>query len=294
MKVNDMAETFIEKGILLKVFYTNQNNVKKFTYLMHGKWINFLNLQEKVDDDKIYDICLKKEILIEKLDLSVLEYVHFPKNLTLEDLLDPSEAFKQLGDEFLKNDEEYILKLKEHFLSICLSLQQAYDVYLSDFKNLNSEDSADLYFLRFYPKKIEQTNSLYDELKNDIDEKYFTCDKQLEYKDFSISSIPAFKVLGISDKNINVKSKKFIDALKRRWFYFIQKEKKDILEELYKTDKSFMSEEEIKEYDEELLYFKNELDQIKLEEMDNFKTVKEVISYWPSLLQPKPWFIYEN
>ena len=67
-----------------------------------------------------------------------------------------------------------------------------------------------------------------------------------------------------------------------------------ILEELYKTDKSFMSEEEIKEYDEELLYFKNELDQIKLEEMDNFKTVKEVISYWPSLLQPKPWFIYES
>lgn len=294
MNIHDMIEILLKKGMLLKLIYINEHGIKKYSYVMLGEWFNFLNIQEKIDDSIVYDICTNKEFDITKYSIEVIEYVIFPKNVLLEDLLDPSDAVKTLGFDFLKHNEDYIDDLKKIVLNLKVSLQQIYDIYLGEMKNLTDQDIDDFYFLRFYPNKVKNRVTVLEDLKNDIDEKYFVCDDQTSYTNEFMSTIPALIRLGIFDKNIDLQDEEFINAIKRRWYSFIVKEKDEIYEKLKNIDMSAFTSDEKIEYSEELNLFRRELDLIDIHVLDNLKTVKDVIRYWPDLLQPKPNFVYED
>jgi hypothetical protein len=261
---------------------------------MKGYCINLLEIQEKLDDDKIYDICLNEEFEINTINSEIIEYILFPPNVMIEDLLDPSETFKILGNDFLKDNKEYLTNLKKSACDIKIQLQQIHDLYLKDLKDSTDQEVYDTITLRFYPKKLKIIENIYESLIKDINDKFFTPDSKFDPIDQSVSNILAFKILGISDSNFDVTDEDFINCLKRKWFKLIMEEKKSFFNNLKNVDLSEFSEEEKEEYYQELDALKDYLNEIKITDMENFKTVKEIISYWPSILQPKPFFVYEN
>ena len=99
-------------------------------------------------------------------------------------------------------------------------------------------------------------------------------------------------MIKIDDKNIDVSDKDFVNALKRKWFSLIENHKKHIIENFKNADVTFLKTEEKKEYDEEISLFNDELDKITIKDLVEMKTAKDVIKYWPLILQPKPNFVY--
>lgn len=291
---NDI-KTLTDKGILVKLIYLDKDKTKRFKYLISGKWLNYLEIQEKVSED-IIDVSLNIPYNYDDVSTIIgFDFLDFPENVLMNDLLNPSESFKELGDDFLKLHESYIFNLKKNILNIKLEIEKHFETFLYGTENLNSESLKDIYILRFYPEKInDDVEFTYKKLKDDIVNKYFICNDQNTNYNNGGSTIPAFKFLGISDKNINNTDKVFIEALKRRWFQLIQYEKENIYEKLKNVDELELSEEEMLEYNEELKLYKEELNLIKNDLMNDLKTVKEIISYWPDIMQPKPFFVYED
>jgi len=282
-----MAKTLLKKGLLLKIYYTNNKNVKKYVYLLNGNMINLVNPNVKLNKNKIYDICLQKGFSLSKNIPEIIEYICIPKDITIDFLL-------KCKINYLKNNTEYVKELKEKYFWLKSILEYYYKEQLWEFKNLTDDEIFDLCVLRFYPKKFKKTKNMYQKIKNDIDEKHFICDHQDDITDASVSTIPAFKLFGISDKNLDVDDVYFVNSLKNRWYTLIQNQKKEIIQKLKDTDVSFLNKNEQKEYNNEINLFQNELDLINFNSLSNLKTAKDVIKYWPDVLQPSPYFLYED
>lgn len=307
MDNNIFLEKLLDKGILVKLIYFDlsektqdlgeiDKEPRRFVYLLKGKWLNLLKEFEEVNDDDTINVSLHEPfILDENIKIDIIEYVNFPDNVMLEDILDPSDTFKQLGDDFLKNHKDYLEKLKNFISDIKEELQNVYIEKLGEYKDLNDDIIRDLLILRLYPEKPLFEKECFINLKNDITKKYFKYNSRENFSQRIVeSSILAFKMFGISEKNLNVSDMVFIDALKRRWYSLIEKEKNIMHQNLLKMQDLDLTEEEREEYKEEVEEFKDELDKIIDENMKNLKTAKEVISYWPDILQPKPTFVYED
>lgn len=283
----EMAKKFLKNGLLLKIYYTNNKNVKKYVYLLKGDMINLIDPDIKLNKNKIYNICLQKEFSLTKNIPEVIEYISMPKDITMDLLLNSK-------NNFLKRNTEYIKEIKEKYFWVKSVLEYYYKEQLWEFKNLTNDEIFDLCVLRFYPKKFKKIKNMYQKIKNDIDEKHFICDYQEDNVDPSISTIPAFKLFGISDKNLNVDDVVFVNSLKKRWYFLIEQQKKEIIQKLKDTDVSFLNKNEQKEYNNEILLFENELNLINFNSLSCLKTAKDVIKYWPDTLQPPPYFVYED
>jgi hypothetical protein len=290
MSNDDFIKTLLLKGLLIQLSYLDKKNIARFVYLMKGRWINILNLQKKLKDDIIYDIHFNKEFSLNNISLLAVHYPFWPNNVTMDDIINPLPNFKKLGDYFLEKDEKYLYDLKKVFISIKMQLNDTLNFYLKD---LNTDDK-DSGILRFYPKDIGNYKNYYNKLKKDIIEKYFMEDGAVPTSiNNENSNILALKMLGISDKNFDVIDEKFINALKRKWFKLIENEIEKTYRKLKNVNISHLTQDEIDEYKNELELLKEYLTSISINDMDKFTTVKEIISYWPDSLQPRPSYVYE-
>lgn len=278
-------------GLILTVYYTDKKNIRRYAHLAHGKTLKKLYPKSKYDIQKIYDFCLKKEFNLDDYTYDTVMYPLFLQYFNLDDIC------RGLVD--LLVDEKYIKKLKKTILLLKNALQKEYK---KEFLNLKKEidyNDIDLYILRFYPKKPKNKKNIIDDLKKDINEKYFIAlDQNEEYisnKNIeAVSRIPAFSLFGISEKNTEIKDPIFLGALKRKWFNLIEKEKNNLIKNFESMDISFMSEKEKEEFNKEFIVLKEELNKINIKDLDNCKTPKDVIRYWPSILQPEPAYVYGN
>jgi hypothetical protein len=295
MNEYDFLKKVLNKGILIKLFYYDDSDVKKFCFLYKGEWLNLLNIQELVNDEDIINISINEPFDFEKIRLEMVEYVAFPKGLLLEDIIDPSPTFKKLGDDFLKKNQDYLKDIKKEIVQYKLHYKENLEKFLKNIEDTQDKKFEDVLILRFYPKKNFENIKSVDDIKEDIKNKYFIVGEQLDLiPNNDVVIIPALTKLGTSSSNFDVTDEVYLNALKRQWFRLITDEKEKLYNKLENIKDFSLSEEELEEYKEELEIFKNEIDSISLSNFDNFKTVKEIISYWPELLQPKPEFVYED
>jgi hypothetical protein len=296
MTANESLKILLKRGIFIKLIYFDKNNIKRFVFLMQGDWINFLNLQDPVKNNFIYDVSLNKEFNINSINIHSMEYLVFPKSFTYNDLLDDNKS----NNESLKYDKDYIDELSLMYHDTKIGYKKVIDHYLYDIEdidNLSQEEFDNLIYdyciLRYYPKKIKKTKNLYIEILKDINEKFFIYDNPYN-EETPESNIPAFKLLGISDKNLNVTDEIFINALKRKWYKLIEIEKNKFTDDLLKVDLSFLEDSEKEEYNKELKILESEISLISNDDLEKLQSAKDVISYWPSTLEPKPYFVYNN
>lgn len=295
MNEYDFLKKILNKGILIKLFYHDESEIKKFCFLYKGEWLNLLKIHEPVKDEDIINISTLETFDFKNIRLDLVEYVAFPKGLLLEDIIDPSPTFKKLGDDFLKKNEDYLKEITKEIVQYQLHYKENLEKYLKNLENAEDKKFEDLLILRFYPQKDFEKFKNVEDIKEDIKRKYFIVGEQLDLiPNNDLVVIPALTKLGTSSSNFDVTDEVFLNALKRQWFRLITDEKEKLYDKLENIKDFSLSEEELEEYKEELDIFKKEIDSISLDNFKDFKTVKEIISYWPELLQPKPDFVYED
>jgi hypothetical protein len=243
---------------------------------------NFLSiLQNKLNENKILRIdyfysthkfyCYVKNNS-KNIPVNVLNNIEF--NILNKKIL----SFSPFDND--SNNREHIIK--KNYLE--------YKNEILYYKNIYKNDCV----VRFYPnyKKIINNFNLYKKI---LYKKYFKISNEIDQKEESNLHY-ALEYLGINFKNINCIDLDFISALHKKWEFIVYNyyniflkilENNEILENL--------EEDEKQEYMEELKEFKsNKQINMFFDELKIKKTVKDIVSFWPDWLQPKPYFVYDN
>jgi hypothetical protein len=281
-------EFLLSKGLCLKVLFTDKENKHNFVYLLNSNLINKLDLHdEKLNENDIIDICLDKKFSFKNKTPYSIEYISPPDNfdtLKIEDL-------------DLFNDEEYLIKITCEILDIKVLFNNYLSSYKIDFKNINKNLDKDQVILSTFPYHENYFNN-FKEFKNKIIKKYFSLyvnDKNQNDDHLDFKMLNSFIFLGINIKNKNITDSIFINALRNKWNSIIKEYKIKLYDGL--NSKDFLcdiSDDEKQEFLEELALFKLELDKDDMEILNEFKTIKEIISYWPTILTPIPFFVYDE
>ena len=284
-----MSKSLLKAGFLIDIHHKDkENDIVKHTYVLDGKWLKKLNIYKNISENDFYDVVLKKKINLDKFNVLMVEYPYCPKGVNVFDVYSDK-------DFSLDNHKTYIKELKKEILHIKNILKDIRKEHFLNFKKLTKKDAYDFYILRFYPKKIKKDQNVLKEIKKDILQKFFISKVDSNYDEgnmeYKLSTIEALKMFGVLKRNENTADIEFINCLKRKWYQLIETQKKDILNNIKKTDISFLSQNEKKEFDLEYNEYKKELNQITKNCLDDFKTPKDIVSYWPIALQPQPCFV---
>lgn len=292
MTLKDTVNTLLKKGLLIKLVFSDGSDTR-FCTIMSGEWINFLNIQTPVDNDKIYDVYTGGTVNIDNINIDIIEYISAPSNILLQDLITPSSAVESLGDGFLKQHEEYITNARKHLLNLKLAYKQAIDEFMQPFGELPEQDLRDRYFLIFYPQQLRVEGEARKMIEQRVRDRYFIYNSTYTAPEVKgTSTIHALALLGIHDENLNVTDSDYISALKRQWFKLIDTEKQAVLRKL-DTLRKFTNNDE-HDLLQEINEYSTILDNIKIDMLNDLNTVKAVISFWPEALQPKPYYVYED
>jgi hypothetical protein len=277
--------------MLLRIVYLD-NNIKKFTYLFSGEWMNKFKIKNiKFDNNKMYDVFFFELFDLEKINFLYIEYPYIPPKFDLNVFLHQNISII----DYEKDYEQSIKNVIKNLINDYEEHKRFFYTDIKNFKNLNKNELQDFLILRFYPKYKNNIENINEEFELDINEKYFTMPFQSEQKDYNIpSDIYAFRnMFGISKNNEKTTDPIFLNALKRRWFHVMEEHKKEMFRQLQNTDISFLSQKEKETFHEELKDYEKSID-MKIENLNKFKTPIEVISYWDPHLQPKPCFVYNE
>lgn len=287
MNIIEYINKLLIKGLCLKILYTDKKNIQKFVILINSNWLNKLNIYDKkFKKDLIVDICLDKTFTFKDKSPYAIEYINLPENFDL-----------QMIDELnLNNNEIHLDNLRDAILDNKIRLNNYLSFHKINNLSINDEEkyNSDQIILITYPNHEKYIND-FKKFKKEIIEKYFFLweNKNIQDNDFNLSNI--FNFLGINIKNKNVIDPVFIDALKQRWNFIIKDAKHQMYKNLMEDDiLNKMEEEEKKEYLQELSVFKEMLFKDDMNTLKDFKTIKEIISYWPSVLHPIPNFVFNE
>lgn len=279
----------LNRGLLLRLFYKKQNDIVVFSYIMRGDFYNKIYPEKKANPNIIYDVILGEEFDFKKIkDIQVIE---FPFQL-------PFDNQDKIFDEpHVIFNHEYKDICKEFLDDVFYFIEYEYKRIL----NIKTNDfyfDRDVFILRLYPTKIPKNKKQMEKIiKKDIYNKFFVASYQDEdyannESSDALSLIPSFNIFGISKKNENCTDPIFLDALKNKWFELINDAKKDLLLKCEKINSKELTENEKIEFKKEIKELKKELNKINIDILERFKTPKEVVSYWPDILQPIPNYVY--
>jgi hypothetical protein len=296
MIFHDLSKNLIDKGIILNLRYEDENKSNFHFFVGKGNFLKEYSILDKIQDDKYYDIFREAEVNLDLLNLIVIEYPECPF-LDLQSFLKQPKNVIDLYPEYPKQVKKIISIYKE-------DLDQIYKENLLDIETNDDEKVHDLLTLRFYPKQIKKQKNIKEKIRKDILNKFFTCydpnlinrDEILKFeKDKTAPSfIPGLKKFGINKINEDIEDEIFINALKRQWFALMIGYKEETINNLKKSDISFMTDKEKKEFQKEVEEFSSVLDSIEISCMDHLKTPRQIATYWHPFLQPKPCFAYES
>jgi hypothetical protein len=290
MDIINYINFLLKKGLCLKVLYIDKLNKHKFVFLINSDWINKLNIYEKKFKSNIpIDICLDCIFLFKEKTPYAIEYVNLPENFDLQTI-----------DSLNLNDNElHLSNLRDAIIDNKIKLDNYLSIYKLDNSSLFKMDNLDSnqIIINTYPNHKNYINN-FKKFKTETINRYFfiknfeeiTQDYNTDY-----SLLNTFEYLGISINNKDVKDPVFLDSLKKVWVSLIKERKIELYKNL--TSEKILneiSETEKDDYLNEIELFKSELDKDDMEILKNFKTVKEIVSYWPSIVHPIPNFVYHE
>lgn len=290
-ELQKIALSFLEAGLALELFYLD-NESEKFAYVMKGKWYNKLPCLDPVQDENLYwNIISNAPFDPAQTNITSLRYLAWPIDVDYQDAMS-SLCF----DDFAEFDSTFVdrtalsliegkLQLQNHLRKNCV---ESYDAY-------SLEELQDRCTLNFWPEEININKSTFQNLRNTVIDRYCT---------FSSQSIPeihqyaALKHLGLSYKFIDCTDERLVQAFKRLWFALIQKDQQTYFEKAFAHFESdflvHLTEEEKIELEEEATLLKETMQHDTNKAMSELHTIREIISFWPEMLQPVPSFVHKT
>jgi len=296
----EIATTVLKKGLIVKfVVPSKDKQDNKYYVTAQSKWLKLFNIESKHPDDAFVDIVLDRVVDVSSFAPTIIEYVSAPEHVSIEDLIAPSETFKKLGDDFLASNKQYLHKATKAILSLKLAYEEYMNYYTESFKDLDFNNMKDVYCLRFYPKKIqgETQTEVYNSLIEDLTVKYFTHSAP----DFGLPTenalIPAMQMLGKSTSNIFNVDPDFANAIRNQWGLLILKERDKSVADLNKQLEVLEKYTSLEEKEETTAQVKEMIELLKgvsVEPLKKITTVAGIISYWPEIMQPTPFYVFEG
>jgi hypothetical protein len=293
MQLASLAATLLERGVIIKLYYSD-GLIQKFITICSNKHANLFGI-EQCEGDYI-DIILGTSVDINQYNLEMLEYQLLPPGVYIEDLTKNVGLTLRYGQDFLLQDESYVEKIANF-----IKLQKAqYISYLLEIlepcQNVNQELLKSSYTIRFHKKASIDltTETIVSKIKKDAIEKYFIARYNKEY------ILPGLKQIGATNDILNTDDSQIIDAVKNLWYYEIDKQKQNALiyidqtlQDLIANSKN-LAEEERQEYILQSAEYRKAIVDINEKIFDNCKNIRDILSTWPEILYPLPWFAYGN
>lgn len=288
MDIINLITKLLSKGLCLKILFIDKQNTHNFVYLLNSNFINKLNIHDKkLKENKIIDICLDKKFSFKNKTPYSIEYISPPNNF------DPLK----IEDLDLFNDKEYSIKIISEIIDIKILFNEYLSSYKINVENINEIIDKDQVILSTFPHHKNYFNN-FKKFKNKIIKKYFNLYTNIQKQDdnhLDFKLLETFNFLGINIRNKNITDSIFINALRTKWNSIIKEYKIKLYNNL--ISENFLCnilDDEKQEFLEELSLFKLELDKDDMEILNKFKTIKEIISYWPTILTPIPFFVYDE
>lgn len=278
--ITDMILSHIKNGLFIEIQYKNKiQNKKYFDLVINSNILNDYNLyNKKLKPDIPFDIIRNKKFSFKDKEIFMIKYIGLPENYILGDDLNQN-------GEYLNNLITFILDQKINF---------------SKFMTKFSSKNQNQIIITTYPNHDDYLKHIKNKNKNKLIEKYLS----LEYEQHEIDNssnnrdvklLNSLKFLSIDIKNENVTDPIFINALRSKWIELINNHKKEIINKLTtESVMSNMSETEKEEYLIELKIFKKELKKDISPEVNKLNSLKEIISYYPTILYPTPYYVYDQ
>lgn len=281
MILNELIVKALERGLLLRVLYSD-NKKRMFKIIGKSKWLKKYKL--KCVEGDIIDILRQKPTTLDNT-IDTIEYLFMPKNFNLRYFLNTQET--------IDNHKELLTGTLEKLSNILLSYNEYKNILIRDLKQLSFKEIKDEFFVRFYPAKLLSRNKkqAINEIENDIIEKYFIIGHDIKEH----NTIPACTRIGLSHLLVDTSDSQLVASCKRKWFNVIEFEKNNLIStlqlQLKKTRKRKLKNKS-KAINQLKQYIKL-LQRINIRSMRHCNTIKDIISFWPDIMQPAPPYIYE-
>jgi hypothetical protein len=299
LTLNEIVKKVLTKGIVVRLVFPHKGK-NNYVVIAQKKWLDTFGFATNFAEDDIIDVILERKFDVDSIKISLIEYIGAPKDITLEDLISPSPSFQQLGDDFLLTNKGYIDNIKSTIAKLKLNFKEYKSYHIDSYEQLNLEQMREVYYLRFFPSTVDDKNrdEILITIKNDVQEKFFLHSEQNGNLPNLLTIVPSLYVLGIDSNQIDNEDARFINALKCRWFDLIDGERRKIINDLNvqldKLNDIDASDECIEESKKQTLEYLSLLKNINIDCLNEHKTVKDIISYWPAIMQPMPSYIYES
>ena len=135
-------------------------------------------------------------------------------------------------------------------------------------------------------------------IEKNVTERFFLHNEMGDSISSVQTTIAALHKVGVSANQIDNTNTRFIAALKHAWFSLIVEEREKLLLDLTQqlNELNDLKEDEItiNESRIQILEYIDLLKQINFNCLEPLTTVREIISFWPSLMQPTPYYLYEG
>ena len=159
--------------------------------------------------------------------------------------------------------------------------------------SLGKKITEDQIIISTYPNHQHYIDNI-QSFTEDILENYFKINSTVQpinNNDFILKR--CCKLLNIPYENRDLTDEFYLSSLRRVWESLILERKEILLENLKKEDfLAPLSEEEKEEYLEEIKIYNQRLSKDHTQNLNELKTIKDIISYWPPEIQPIPDFVY--
>lgn len=290
MELSQLAKILLERGVVIKIVYSEEN-LQKFVTVINTKYYNIFGMNET--SHKIANIITDEEIDIDKLKIDLLEYKLLPPGIFLKDLTEETALTSSFGLDFLLKDLNYVDRIK----NFILQERANYINFLVEQLEIYDSNKTDLikasYYLRLKKNLSESIEGAKKEAKQDIISKFYILKYNAEY------ILPGLRQIGCTNAIIPTKDQNIIEAVKTLWFNEIEKQKQIALIYIENTINSLiqnldLSDDEKNEYLNQSKEYMKMVLNISRDIFDDTTTVREIINIWPEILHPLPYFAYGN
>lgn len=304
LSIEEKAKLVLTRGGILRVLFLRNTDVC-YAIICETKTYNKLKKESPVNSEYL-DIL--REVSFDFNDKNIIGYDCFdlPPNIIFSDFFPDAPLVKTVGEDFLLHDEAYIKKVIETIDSLKARYISNYISHLERYYVGTEDNLKDLLLIRFYPQIVSYDNreQVLELVKTSIADNYHN----LEIDGGQL--IPALAELGATTNNIlNTTDSRAIEAVRHQWVKLIQQERDNAKESIKivrqqwvglrqqwiekdteQLDANQLDDQQLQQFSE----YEDMLDDINGDIVKTCNSVKEIISTWPAILQPQPWYIYEN
>jgi len=283
MSLNSLISAIVEKGIVLRILF-NKNKKRHFRYVTTGRWAHLYGGVQS--EDPYVDALLHASTTLED-NIDTIEYVFMPAGFNLRWFLTQSNDITEV--------KELFESTKNKFTDIRNDFNSYMHSHIHELQQYNFKTLKDEYFIRNYPENTTAKNAkqLLDIIKQDIINKYFIIGSNTD----EIYTLPACTRIGLAFEHFKSNDVALIKCCKRKWFDVIKLETHNLIGRLNYEIKLIKKNKKIKNKDKAVkqlkLYIKM-LQGVNRHCLKNCDSIEDILSFWPSLMQPKPIFVYDR